>query len=85
MTESRGLYAALGKGESMYLKFWGVREDGEYSKSKHQPRPGWTYRGARRNVARLAHWPRRYRWRLFMRQLRERAQAMIAQRRAAPA
>lgn len=66
----------------MRLKFWGVRDDGEYSRKKNEPRPGWTYRGARRNAARIAHWPRRYRWRLFMRQLRER---QWPQRKAVPA
>jgi hypothetical protein len=39
----------------MFLKFFGVREDGDYSPKKKQPRPGWTYRYARRNAARDAH------------------------------
>lgn len=55
----------------MYLKFWGVRKDGEYSPKPHTPRPGWTYRCARRNAAREAHWPTRRRWRRIVVALRE--------------
>lgn len=63
----------------MYLKFWGVKPDGEqYVGKKGIPRPGWTYRYARRNAARAAHWPMRYRWRVFMRMLREKIAAMKA-------
>ena len=47
----------------MYLRFWGVRPDGELTQSKKQPRPAWSYRGARRNAARDAHWPLRMRYR----------------------
>lgn len=60
----------------MYLKFWGVRKDGEHVSKKGKPRPAWTYRYARRNAARAAHWPLRYRWRVFMQMLRERMAAM---------
>lgn len=65
----------------MYLKFWGVtgRTDGEYS-PKQEARPGWTYRGARRNAARIAHWPSRYRWRVWVKLLRARVAEELAKR-----
>lgn len=62
----------------MYLKFWGVQNDGNYSPKKGKPRPGWSYRYARRNAARAAHWPLRYRWRVWMKMLREKMAAMRA-------
>lgn len=65
----------------MFLKFWGIKQDGEYSpKKEDRARPGWTYRGARRNAARLAHWPTRYRWRLFMKRLKQRVTDELAKR-----
>lgn len=62
----------------MFLKFFGVRQDGDYSPKKKQPRPGWTYRYARRNEARAAHWPARYRWRVVARMIREKMAAWKA-------
>lgn len=69
----------------MYLKFWGVQNDGEYAGKKGTPRPGWTYRYARRNAARDAHWPMRYRWRVWLRMLRERMAAMKVKTGPVPA
>jgi hypothetical protein len=40
------------------LKWWGVPPAGSRGDG---PRPGCTYRDYRRNAARLAHWPDRYR------------------------
>jgi hypothetical protein len=56
----------------MFLNFFGVREDGEYSPKKNQPRPAWTYRSVRRNAARARQWPGRFRLRNMLRQMRER-------------
>lgn len=64
----------------MYLKFWGVRKDGELVIKRGQPRSAWSYRDARRNAAREAQWPQRYRWRHFVAMLRIKAAAMLAQK-----
>lgn len=55
----------------MYLKFWGVKPDGEYVSKKGRPRPAWSYRCARRNAARAAHWPAMYRWRRMIAAIRD--------------
>lgn len=67
----------------MYLKFWGVQNDGNYSPKKGA-RPGWTYRAARRNAARAAHWPLRYRWRIWIKMLRARLAEMRAKGQGKP-
>lgn len=64
----------------MFLKFWGVRPDGEHVGKTGTPRPAWTYRGARRNAARDAHWPTRYRWRVLVRRIREQIRERLAGR-----
>lgn len=61
----------------MYLKFWGVRKDGEYAAKKGKPRPGWTFRGARRNEAREAHWPTLHRWRIWIRRIKDEMERRI--------
>lgn len=55
------------------MKFWGARpQEKQYFPKKGQPRPAWTYRGARRNLAREMHWPDRYRWRIVWRAIKAR-------------
>lgn len=49
------------------MRFFGARSQREqYIPRKGTNRPGWSYRGARRNAARLMHWPERYRWRVWL-------------------
>lgn len=50
------------------MKFFGARKQSEqYIPKRGIVRPGWTYRGARRNAARIMHWPERYRYRVWWR------------------
>jgi hypothetical protein len=49
------------------MNFFGARQQTQqYIPKGGVPRPGWTYRGARRNAARDLQWPARYRWRRFI-------------------
>lgn len=68
------------------MHYFGARPQAEqYTTTTGVPRPGWTYRGARRNAARDLHWPDRYRWRYFLRALREKVAAMMKDKGAVPA
>lgn len=54
------------------MMFWGARPQAkQYIGKKGEPRPAWTYRGARRNLARSMHWPARYRWRVWWRAIKD--------------
>ncbi len=50
------------------MRFFGAREQrDQYIPRKGVPRPSWSYRGARRNLARIMHWPERWRFRVWLR------------------
>lgn len=59
------------------MHYFGARPAKEqYSPKPHTPRPGWSYRAARRNAAADMQWPNRYRWRRVMAALRAKVAAM---------
>lgn len=61
------------------MRFWGARpQSQQYVPKKGVPRPAWTYRGARRNLARSMHWPERYRWRRWWAEMKARVTATAA-------
>ena len=52
------------------MNFFGARKPSEqYIPKRGACKPGWAYRAARRNAARAMHWPARYRWRVWLREM----------------
>lgn len=68
------------------MYFWGARKPSDqYIVKSGVPRPGWTYRGARRNAARDMQWPTRYRWRRFIAAMKAKVAALSSKGGPVPA
>jgi hypothetical protein len=61
------------------MHYWGSRSQAQqYVPKPGVKRPAWSYRAARRNLARVMHWPDRYRWRIWWRGVKAALAAKLA-------